>query len=61
MDNNQVGDDNADIGAYDHNTPAAGFYLSTRTNWPDSSGRPFAQISSYTMQGTQVNGGRLFF
>ena len=55
MDDNPGGGDNADIGAYDHNT-AAGFYLSTRTKWPDSSGRPFAQISSYTMQGTEVNG-----
>ena len=59
MDDNPGGDDNADIGAYDHNT-AAGFYLSTRTKWPDSSGRPFAQISSYTMQGTQVNGAGYF-
>src|SRR5438046_4838441 len=59
MDDNTGGDDNADIGAYDHNT-AAGFYLSTRTKWPDSSGRPFAQISSYTMQGTQVIGSGYF-
>jgi len=59
MDDNPGGDDNADIGAYDHNT-AAGFYLSTRTKWPDSSGRPFAQISSYTIQGTQVNGSGYF-
>jgi hypothetical protein len=60
MDDNAGGDDNADIGAYDHNT-ATGFYLSTRTAWPDSSGRPLAEISSYTMQGTQVKWGRIFF
>ena len=59
MNDQPGGDDNADIGAYDHNT-AAGFYLSTRTKWPDSSGKPFAQISTYTMQGTQINGGGYF-
>jgi hypothetical protein len=59
MNDNAGGNDNADIGAYDHNT-ATGFYLSTRTAWPDSSGRPFAQISSYTMQGTLVNGAGYF-
>jgi hypothetical protein len=59
MDDHPGGYDNADIGAYDHNT-ASGFYLSTRTQWPDSTGKPFAQISSYTMQGTQVNGAGYF-
>ena len=59
MDDNAGGSDNADIGAYDYNT-ATGFYLSTRTAWPDSSGKPLAQISSYTMQGTQVNGAGYF-
>lgn len=59
MDDKAGGIDNADIGAYDHNT-ASGFYLSTRTMWPDSSGRPFGQISSYIIQGKQVNGAGYF-
>lgn len=47
--------DNADIGAYD-GTANLGFYLSTRTDWPDTSGKPFAAISKNTFQGTEVNG-----
>jgi hypothetical protein len=53
------GKDNADIGAYDV-VNNIGFYLSTRTGWPDSSGKPFATISDNAFQGTEVNGAGYF-
>jgi hypothetical protein len=54
MSDSAGGVDNADIGAYDGATNL-GFYLSTRTDWPDTSGKPFAAISKNSFQGTQVN------
>jgi len=51
--------DNANIGAYDI-TNNIGFYLSTRTSWPDSSGKPFAYISGDAFQGTEINGAGYF-
>lgn len=53
------GFDNADIGAYD-TTSSTGFYLSTRTNWPDTTGKPFAYISGDPFQGTVINGAGYF-
>ena len=53
------GVDNGDIGAYD-GTTNLGFYLSTRTAWPDTSGKPFAVISKTAFQGAQVNGAGYF-
>ena len=48
-------DDNADIGAYDLATNS-GFYLSARTNWPDTSGKPYAAIGGNGLQGDVMNG-----
>ena len=53
------GFDNADIGAYD-TTSGKGFYLSARTNWPDTTGKPFAYISDDPFQGTGINGAGYF-
>ena len=50
--------DNADIGAYD--TTGLGFYLSTRDNFPDSSGKPFVEVSKSSFQGSGVNGAGFF-
>ena len=51
------GSDNGDIGAWGN---GLGFYLSTRTSWPDSSGKPFASIGNDGFQGTGVNGAGFF-
>jgi len=51
--------DNGDIGGYD-GTTNLGFYLSTRTAWPDTSGKPFAAISKNSFQGAEVNGAGYF-
>jgi hypothetical protein len=59
MSDSAGGRDNADIGAYDV-VNNLGFYLSTRTGWPDSSGKPFAAISDNAFQGTEVNGAGYF-
>jgi hypothetical protein len=53
------GIDNADIGAYD-STTSLGFYLSTRTSWPDSTGKPFAYVAMDPFQGTEINGAGYF-
>ena len=53
-------DDNADIGAMDLSGGYSGFYLSARTNWPDSSGKPFGYIGDSAFQGRGVNGGGYF-
>jgi len=59
MADNAGGIDNADIGAYD-STSGLGFYLSTRTDWPDTTGKPFAYISGNPFQGTEINGAGYF-
>lgn len=51
--------DNGDIGGYDGITNQ-GFYLSTRTEWPDSSGKPYAAISKNSFQGIEVNAAGYF-
>jgi len=48
-------DDNADIGAFNLSA-SSGFYLSARTNWPDTSGKPFGYIGDRAFQGQGVNG-----
>lgn len=59
MSNNAGGVDNGDIGGYD-GTTNLGFYLSTRTAWPDTSGKPFSAISKSSFQGAEVNGAGYF-
>jgi hypothetical protein len=59
MSDSAGGVDNGDIGAYDGATNL-GFYLSTRTDWPDTSGKPYAVISKNSFQGTDVNGAGYF-
>jgi hypothetical protein len=53
------GADNSDIGAYD-DSARLGFYISTRDNYPDGSGRPFVQISNNLFQGSDINGSGFF-
>lgn len=52
-------DDNADIGAFNL-SDFSGLYLSARTNWPDTSGRPFGYIGDRAFQGQGVNGEGFF-
>ena len=59
MSDSAGGSDNSDIGAYDAGSNL-GFYLSTRTSWPDSSGKPFSYISMDALQGTGINGAGYF-
>jgi hypothetical protein len=59
MTNDAGGVDNGDIGAYD-GTTNLGFYLSTRTAWPDTSGKPYTAISKNSIQGGEVNGAGYF-
>jgi len=59
MDDVPGGADNADIGAYD-DSAHLGFYLSTRDTYPDSSGKPLAEISKSVFQGTSQNGAGFF-
>jgi len=51
--------DNGDIGAFDL-SHFSGFYLSARTNWPDSTGKPFGYIGDSAFQGQGVNGAGYF-
>jgi hypothetical protein len=53
------GPDNSDIGAYD-DSARLGFYISTRDNYPDGSGKPFVQIANNLFQGSEVNGSGFF-
>jgi len=59
MDDVPGGADNADIGAYDDTTHLA-YYMSTRDAYPDSSGKPFGNISKDVVQGTTQNGAGFF-
>ena len=58
LDDVSGGSDNADIGCYQ--SGGIGFYLSARDTYPDTSGKPFANISNINLQGTTVNGSGFF-
>jgi len=53
------GADNSDVGAYDASA-RLGFYISTRDDYPDGSGRPFVQLANNSFQGSEINGSGFF-